>query len=186
MLRSPHTVELYDFGVSDTGSFYYVMEHLQGLNLERLVRSFGPLPAEWAIEFLKQACRSLSEAHQAGLVHRDIKPANLFACHLGTNYDFLKVLDFGMVKKIQAEQESTQLTAVGSAVGTPAYMAPEAVSGGVVDSRTDLYSLGCVGFWLLTGCLVFEAENPTKMILSHVQEQPGFLFCVRIGNPSEP
>ena len=171
-LRSPHTVELYDFGVSDTGAFYYVMEHLQGLNLERMVRSFGPLPAERAIEFLKQACRSLSEAHQAGLVHRDIKPANLFACHLGTNYDFLKVLDFGMVKKIQAEQESTQLTAAGSAVGTPAYMAPEAVSGGVVDSRTDLYSLGCVGFWLLTGCLVFEAENPTQMILSHVQEQP--------------
>ncbi len=171
-LRSPHTVELYDFGVSDTGSFYYVMEHLEGLNLEQLVRSFGPLPAERAIEFLKQACRSLSEAHQEGLVHRDIKPANLFACRLGTNYDFLKVLDFGMVKKIQAEEESAQLTAVGSTVGTPAYMAPEAVTGGEVDSRTDLYSLGCVGFWLLTGCLVFEAENPTKMILSHVQEQP--------------
>ena len=171
-LRSPHTVELYDFGVSDTGAFYYVMEHLEGLNLEQLVGSFGPLPAERVIEFLKQACRSLSEAHQAGLVHRDIKPANLFACHLGTNYDFLKVLDFGMVKKIQAEEESTQLTAIGSSVGTPAYMAPEAVTGGEVDSRTDLYSLGCVGFWLLTGCLVFEAENPTKMILSHVQEQP--------------
>jgi serine/threonine-protein kinase len=108
-LRSPHTVELYDFGVSDTGAFYYVMEHLEGLNLEGMVRSFGPLPAERAIEFLKQACRSLSEAHQAGLVHRDIKPANLFACHLGTNYDFLKVLDFGMVKKTQEEQDSTQL-----------------------------------------------------------------------------
>jgi DNA-binding NtrC family response regulator len=171
-LRSPHTVELYDFGISGTGSFYYVMEHLEGLNLEQMVRSFGPLPAERAIEFLKQACRALSEAHQEGLVHRDIKPANLFACHLGTNYDFLKVLDFGMVKNIQAEQESTQLTAVGSALGTPAYMAPEAVSGGEVDSRTDLYSLGCVGFWLLTGCRVFEAENPTKIILSHIQEQP--------------
>jgi DNA-binding NtrC family response regulator/ABC-type amino acid transport substrate-binding protein len=170
-LRSPHTVELYDFGVSDTGDFYYVMECLFGRDLESMVRKFGPMSPERTVHFLKQACRSLGEAHQTGLVHRDIKPANLFACLMGTTFDFLKVLDFGMVKG-QPGREQAQLTEAGYAVGTPAYMAPEVAMDGDLDGRADLYALGCVGFWLITGARVFEEDNPTKMIFAHVQKPP--------------
>jgi serine/threonine protein kinase len=170
-LRSPHTVELYDFGVSDEGAFYYVMECLNGMDLEALIKKFGPLPVERVIHFLKQACLSLGEAHAAGLVHRDIKPANLFTCQLGTSCDVLKVLDFGMVKR-EAGEDATQLTAVGSGTGTPAYLAPESALDGQIDGRTDIYSLGCVAFWLLTGSRVFNEDNVTKMVLAHVQGKP--------------
>ena len=105
-LRSPHTVQLYDFGVNDSGSFYYVMELLDGLDLHQIVTRFGPQPAERVTMLLRQACRSLAEAHEHGLVHRDIKPANLFVTRLGSEYDYLKVLDFGIVKD-QPGQEAT-------------------------------------------------------------------------------
>ena len=172
-LHSPHTIELYDFGVTREGTFYYVMEILQGTDLERLVRRFGPVPAERAIHFLLQACDSLADAHHAGLVHRDVKPANLFACHKGLRYDFLKVLDFGLVKASWADEVGDErLTIEGMAGGTPAYMAPEVVLGGAADERVDVYALGCVGYWLLTAQTVFEAHTPMQMALHHAHTTP--------------
>jgi DNA-binding NtrC family response regulator len=171
-LQSPHTVQLYDFGVTDTGSFYYVMERLQGMDLKRMVERHGPLSPARAIFFLKQACRSLSEAHALGLVHRDIKPANLFICRLAREYDFLKVLDFGVVSRHTREPDD-HVTAIGTVLGTPAFMAPELVFGeGAFDGRSDLYSLGCVGYWMLTGRPPFEATNPMAVLLHHSRTQP--------------
>ena len=118
-LRSPHTVELYDFGVTADGTFYYVMELLDGLDLETLVRRHGPLPPERAVHLLLQACHSLAEAHARGLVHRDIKPANIFACRWGLEYDFVKVLDFGLVKSLDDAGERRSLTSEGIVTGTP-------------------------------------------------------------------
>jgi serine/threonine-protein kinase len=174
-LRSPHTVQLYDFGVTDDGTLYYAMELLEGVDLETLVRRFGPVPAERAVHILRQACRSLAEAHAAGLVHRDIKPANLFIVRAGGERDFIKVLDFGLVKlgETRADPESVKLTLTGAVAGTPAYIAPEMVLGeDHVDARADLYSLGCVGYWLLTGQLVFDADTAMKMMLAHAHTPP--------------
>ncbi|RPH60166.1 MAG: AAA family ATPase, partial [Acidobacteria bacterium] len=170
-LRSPHTVQLYDFGVNETGSFYYVMELLEGLDLHQIVTRFGPLPSERVIMLLRQACQSLAEAHEHGLVHRDIKPANLFVTALGLEYDYLKVLDFGIVKD-QPSQDTTMLTAQGIVQGTPAFMAPELVSGDRVDGRADLYSLACAAHWSLTGQPLFQASTPGQMLLHHVQTRP--------------
>jgi serine/threonine-protein kinase len=171
-LRSPHTVQLFDFGISEAGSFYYVMELLEGMDLDKMVKQFGPLPPERVVSLLRQACRSLIEAHDAGLVHRDIKPANLYVCRLGPEVDFLKVLDFGMVKAIAAGDQ-TQLSTEGTARGTPAFMPPElAVGESEVDGRADIYALGCVAYWLLTGCLVFEAKSHTQMMMHHVHTPP--------------
>ena len=171
-LKSPHTVQLYDFGVTDEGTLYYVMELLEGLDLETLVRRFGPVPAERALSILEQACHSLAEAHQAGLVHRDIKPANVFVTRAGGDRDFVKVLDFGLVKLGQAPEasEALSLTDTGAVAGTPAYMAPEVILGEAhIDHRADLYALGCVGYWLLTGRLVFEGETRMKLMVQHAQ-----------------
>ncbi len=171
-LRSPHTVQLFDFGISATGSFYYVMELLEGMDLQTMVKRFGPLPSERVVSFLRQACRSLIEAHDAGLVHRDIKPANLYVCRLGPEVDFLKVLDFGMVKAMAAGDQ-TQLTTEGTAQGTPAFMSPEMALGeSEADGRVDIYSLGCVAYWLLTGSLVFEANSVSQMMMDHIQTPP--------------
>ena len=161
VLRSPHTIHLYDFGVTDDGVFYYVMELLDGADLETLVRRFGPLPAARAMFLLRHACRSLGEAHARGMVHRDIKPSNIFTCRLGLNVDFVKVLDFGLVKPARSyDQETMLVTARDVTTGTPAYMAPELALGeSDVDARADIYALGCVGYWLLTGRLV---SRPTR------------------------
>ena len=126
-LTSPNTVRLYDFGVSETGSFYFVMELLSGMDLSTLIQRFGPLPPERVVAVLRQACRSLGEAHSAGLLHRDIKPQNLFLCRLGIDFDIVKVLDFGLVKSL--DESATSLTAAGTLTGTPAYMPPERVLG---------------------------------------------------------
>lgn len=172
LLRSPHTVEIYDFGAAEDGSLYYAMELLEGLDLGELVKRFGPQPAGRVIHILTQACESLEEAHAKGMVHRDIKPTNLFLCRLGTTCDFVKLLDFGLVKRFLAGQK-TLLTVEGAAVGTPAFMAPEVALGEKrIDGRADIYGLGCVAFWLLTGRTVFEEENPTAMALAHVKKEP--------------
>jgi DNA-binding NtrC family response regulator len=173
-LRSPHTVQLYDFGVNDTGSFYYVMELLQGMDLQAIVKRFGPQAPERVIRILRQTCRSLAEAHQHGLVHRDIKPANLFIARLGTEFDYLKVLDFGIVKDQPGErEESTLLSAPDLVKGTPAFMAPEvAFADRAIDGRADLYSLACAAYWVLTGHLVFQASSPAQMLLHHAQTPP--------------
>ena len=171
-LRSPHTVELYDFGVSTEGDFYTVMELLEGIDLERAVARFGPMPAERVVFLLLQACESLEEAHAAGLVHRDVKPANLIVCRYGLRYDFLKVLDFGLVA-IDEPRTDAKITVDGSLAGTPAYLPPEIALGAHdVDGRADLYALGCVAYWLLTGRLVFERESATATVLAHVNDVP--------------
>src|SRR5438093_108928 len=174
-LNSPHTIELYDFGVTAEGTFYYVMEILHGLDLETLVRQFGPVPAERAVHLLLQICDSLADAHHAGLVHRDIKPANIYACKKGLKHDFVKVLDFGLVKSTwaEADDEISNLTQEGAVPGTPGYIAPEVALGdGPVDGRADLYAVGCVAYWLLTGHRVFEGDSPMQVALQHVQRPP--------------
>jgi hypothetical protein len=172
-LESPHTIRLYDFGETGAGTFYFVMELLDGLDLETLVRRHGPLPPERVVHVLRQSCHSLAEAHERGLVHRDVKPANIYLCRLGRDYDFVKVLDFGLVKYGRDEsildtiKETSELT-----TGTPAYMAPEMANGDPVDRRTDLYALGCVAYWLLTGELVFQADSALRMLIQHIQAEP--------------
>lgn len=167
-LESPNTVRLYDFGVTDEGDLYYVMERLRGMDLEALVKQFGPMPASRAVYLIKQACGSLAEAHRAGLVHRDIKPANLFACKLGLEHDVLKVLDFGLVGTAVEFQESGG----GKIVGTPAYMSPEGSQKLPVDHRSDLYSLGCVLYWLLTGRPVFRSPSREAVLMAHAFDGP--------------
>ncbi len=171
-LRSHNTIELYDFGVTAEGAFYYVMELLDGLSLKELVDRFGPVPPERTIRILRQACKSLGEAHERGLIHRDIKPANIFLCRLGPDVDVVKVLDFGLVKTSQKAHQETALTRGNVVAGTPSYMPPEMAAGQEVDGRADLYSLGCVGYWLLTGQPVFEGDTPLTTILQHVQDEP--------------
>jgi eukaryotic-like serine/threonine-protein kinase len=173
-LRSPHTVTLFDFGVAADGAFYYVMELLEGLDAETLVKSTGPVPAERAIHVLRQVCHSLSEAESYGLVHRDIKPANIFLCRYGEEYDFVKVLDFGIVKASTGSAEiGNALTQDLTIQGTPAFMAPEqAVAGAEVDGRADIYAAGCVAYWLLTGQFVFTADSAMALLLHHAQTSP--------------
>jgi hypothetical protein len=182
-LQSPHTIRLYDFGQTRAGIFYFAMELLEGLDLETLVRRFGPLPPERVVYLLRQACHSLGEAHDMGLVHRDVKPANIYTCRLGREYDFVKVLDFGLVKYDQDESILDTIRSAELTTGTPAYMAPEMASGAdPVDRRADLYALGCVGYWLLTGQMVFEADSPLKMLIQHIQTIP-VPPSIRTGRP---
>jgi eukaryotic-like serine/threonine-protein kinase len=173
-LRSPHTVDLFDFGIADNGSFYYVMELLEGLDTDTLVRRFGPVPAERAVFLLCQICHSLSEAEACGLIHRDIKPANIFLCRYGEDCDFVKVLDFGLVKAFdETDDGAPGLTRENVVQGTPAFIAPEQALGRAsLDNRVDIYAIGCVAYWLLTGQLVFTAENPMGLLLQHVHSVP--------------
>jgi eukaryotic-like serine/threonine-protein kinase len=173
-LSSQHTIRVFDFGMTSEGTFYYVMELLAGRDLESLVREFGPVPADRAVYLLRQACHSLADAHARGLVHRDVKPANIYVCRMGLEYDFIKVLDFGLVKVNDKNSvQETLLTSSHTTTGTPAFMAPEVILGqNDVDRRADVYALGCVAYYLLTGQLVFDADNPMKMLMHHVQTPP--------------
>jgi serine/threonine protein kinase len=192
-LRSRSTIELFDYGVSDDGTFFYVMELLDGLDLESLVVKYGPQPPGRVLRLLMQACRSLAEAHEVGLVHRDIKPANLFVCRAADEVDVIKVLDFGLVRALsegedaaplstQAVAESadagqetvldSKLTRAGTVMGTPEFMAPEQALGHDIDGRADIYALGCVGYWLLTGRLLFNKPTAMMWLLAHIQESP--------------
>jgi serine/threonine-protein kinase len=173
-LRSPHTISLYDFGVAQDGTFFLVMEMLEGIDLETLVQRFGPQPADRTAHLLRQACESLAEAHSRGLVHRDIKPSNIFVCRMGLAVDFVKVLDFGLVKALDdGEKQEVLLTAPNATAGTPAYIAPEVVLGkSAIDHRVDIYALGCVAYWLLTGRLVFEASNAMQVMIQHANTPP--------------
>jgi serine/threonine-protein kinase len=183
LLSSPHTVSLYDFGVSEAGGFYYVMELLRGIDLERLVARYGPLPAGRVVHILLQVCDSLEEAHDRGLVHRDIKPANIYLARQGQHYDFVKVLDFGLVKTGSAAD--VLATAEGSILGTPAYLAPEIATGDRdPDRRVDIYALGCVAYRLITGMLVFDdADTPMKAAIAHATQAPRPLAEVAPGVP---
>lgn len=174
-LRSPHTVEIYDFGVTNDGTFYYAMEFLEGVDLESLVKKHGPVPVARTVHILRQACDSLGDAHDRGFTHRDIKPANIFLCRMGVSYDWVKVLDFGLVKRDpqEGEVDEASLTVEGTTSGTPAYMAPEmALNKPGVDGRADIYALGCVGYWLVTGKHVFDGDNNLGVIVEHVKTEP--------------
>ncbi len=162
-LRSPHTVELYDFGVTDDQTLYFVMELLEGMDARGAGAPVRPAARRRVIHILRQVCESLEEAHARGLVHRDIKPANIHVGRVGLRYDFVKVLDFGLVKSVAgASDEDSLATAAGLTPGTPAYMAPEMARGDTVDGRADIYALGCVAYYLLTGQLVFEATTRSR------------------------
>jgi tRNA A-37 threonylcarbamoyl transferase component Bud32 len=165
-----NTVEIFDYGSTKDGTFYYVMEYLRGMNLGELVERYGPMPPGRVVYLLRQACDALSEAHAVGLIHRDIKPANIFAAERGGVYDVVKLLDFGLVKPI-FDQEPVHLTAEGSIAGSPLYMSPEQVLGDPPpDTRSDIYSLGAVGYFLLTSQPPFVGVNPMKVMLAHAHE----------------
>jgi serine/threonine-protein kinase len=171
-LTSPHTVEIFDFGALPSGELFYAMELLEGIDLQTAVRDHGPFPPERVVYLLRQACASLKEAHDQGLVHRDIKPANFMICRYGGELDFLKVLDFGLVKKPVSAAEAG-ITRPAAVLGTAAYLAPESVNGSTfVDGRADIYALGAVGFWMLTRRLVFEHNHTMAMVRAHISEAP--------------
>ena len=175
-LRSVHTVEVYDFGVAADGTFYYAMEYLDGIDLSSLVKQHGPVAPDRVVYLLEQACQSLADAHEHHMTHRDIKPANIFICRLGTARDFVKVLDFGLVTSgamtAHGGEDATELTLEGEINGTPGYMAPEMVlNGAEADSRADIYALGCVGYYLLTGMPVFDGP-PMSVLVDHVKTPP--------------
>ncbi len=169
-LRSPHTVQLYDFGLTDDGCFFSVMELLDGFPLDDMVERWGPMTPARTVHVLLGVCKSLREAHRLGLIHRDIKPGNIFLCRSGTELDHVKVLDFGLVKEIATD---VSLTQTGFITGTPGFMAPEMALGRKdLDGRTDLYSLACVGFYLLTGGPVFDKKTPIEIIMDHAKTPP--------------
>jgi serine/threonine-protein kinase len=183
-LSSPHTIQLYDFGVTREGAFYTVMELLEGVDLQTLVERFGPQPSERVAYLLAQACHSLAEAHAQAFVHRDVKPANMFTCRLGGEQDVIKVLDFGLV--LDRHPTAEELEDEQHFVGTPSVMAPEMVRfQAPVDARADLYALGCVAYWLLTGKRVFEAQTRHDMLIMHAHQKPA-LPSKRGGVPVHP
>ena len=205
-LRSRNTIELFDYGVTDDGMFFYVMELLDGMDLETLVTRFGPQPPARVRSLMMQACSSLAEAHAAGLVHRDIKPANLYVCRAADEVDVLKILDFGLVrsltdvetagpssledlqKELESEAEPGQLaklTRAGVLMGTPDYMAPEQILGHETDGRADIYALGCVAYFVLTGKVPFPDRDPIPLLMAHLQETPRPLDGRVPGLPAE-
>lgn len=185
-LTHPNTVAIYDYGTSANGDFYYAMEYLDGIDLQQLVVRFGPQPEGRVIQILAQVCGALKEAHGKNLVHRDIKPANIILCERGGMPDVAKVVDFGLVKDVTGDLETTGSTTI---LGTPLYMAPEMVSDLDASSpAADLYAVGCVGYWLLTGKPPFEAKSQIEIAIQHVTKQavrPSLLPGVRISDQLE-
>jgi tRNA A-37 threonylcarbamoyl transferase component Bud32 len=166
-----NTVEIYDYGHADDGTFYYVMEYLPGQNLEHLVACHGPLPPARAIHLLRQVCRALAEAHGIGLLHRDIKPSNIIACERGGIYDVVKLLDFGLVQETRMGKEGHRITLQGTFIGSPPYVSPEQAAGkNELDPRSDIYSLGAVAYFLLTGQPPFVRETAMMMLMAHAYE----------------
>jgi eukaryotic-like serine/threonine-protein kinase len=179
-----NTVEIYDYGRTEDGTFFYVMEHLPGLSLEELGERHGPLPAERVVHLLRQTCQALREAHAVGLIHRDIKPGNIFAARRGGLYDVAKLLDFGLVKPV-ADFSSPRLTQDGAISGTPLFMAPEQARGVEVDARSDIYSLGAVAYALLCGRPPFERTTPMEVILAHAHDDVVPPSQLRAGVPAD-
>jgi serine/threonine protein kinase len=181
-LNNPHTVAIYDFGHTPEGVFYYAMEYLDGIDLQTLVERYGPQPVPRVIHMLLQVCSSLYEAHSLGLVHRDIKPANIMLNRRGGEPDVIKVLDFGLVKAID-DQQQRGMTHQASLTGTPLYMSPEAIQmPNSVDPRSDLYAVGAMGYFLLTGQPVFEADSIVDLCQKHVATPP-VTPSERVGTP---
>jgi serine/threonine-protein kinase len=171
-LTHPNTISIFDYGRTPDGVFYYAMELLDGLTLEQLVQRFGALPAGRVIRILTQVCGALAEAHDVGLIHRDVKPANIHICRRGSLPDFVKVLDFGLVRELKNESDVTQSN-INTVVGTPLYLSPEAIlSPGRLDARADLYGLGCVAYFLLTGKSPFSGGSVVELCSHHLHTQP--------------
>ncbi len=179
-----NTVDIYDFGRADDGTFYYVMEYLPGLCLQDLVDRQGPMPAGRVIHLLTQTCDALSEAHAEGMIHRDIKPANIFAARRGHRHDVAKLLDFGLVRQAESKQDSS-LTSEHTLLGSPLYMSPEQAAGDDLDQRSDIYSLGAVAFTLLTGRPPFDGSRPLQVIIAHAQTPPPKLSKIQQGIPAD-
>jgi serine/threonine-protein kinase len=184
-LTNPHTVSIYDYGRTPDGLFYYVMEYLDGVDLEDLIKESGPMQPGRAVRILRQVCAALAEAHGIGLIHRDIKPANVFLCERGGIPDIAKVLDFGLVREITGSADP-RLTAENVVHGTPQYLAPEAIrNSDSIDARSDLYALGAVGYFLLTGTPVFSGRGSLEVIHHHLQTIPESM-SKRLGRPIPP
>jgi eukaryotic-like serine/threonine-protein kinase len=168
-LSHPNTVEIYDYGRTDKGTYYYVMEYLPGQSLAELVERHGPQPPGRVVYLLRQICQALREAHAAGLIHRDIKPSNIFVSQRGGMDDVAKLLDFGLVLPI-AKTGAPQLSREDQILGTPLFMSPEQATGGDLDGRSDIYSLGAVAYFLLTGRPPFEGEDGIRLMIAHARD----------------
>jgi serine/threonine-protein kinase len=173
LLTHPNTIAIYDFGRTPDGVFYYAMEYLEGIDLEDLVEQAGPLDPARCIHILMQVTGALEEAHAVGLIHRDIKPANIILCERGSTPDVAKVLDFGLVKRMEPQADDPSMSAVNTITGTPLYLSPEAIlTPDKVDARSDLYALGCVGYYLLTGSNVFNGGTVVETCGQHIHTAP--------------
>jgi hypothetical protein len=166
-----NTVEIFDYGHTDDGTFYYVMELLPGLSLEHLVKFYGPLAPERAVHFLRQTCSALREAHAKGLIHRDIKPANIWAAERGGVYDVAKLLDFGLVREQFSQSSDAKLTTEGTFSGSPLFMCPEQMNAyDKLDARSDIYSLGAVAFFIVTGRAPFVRDEIWDIVVAHSRD----------------
>jgi serine/threonine-protein kinase len=182
-LTNWNTIQIYDYGHAEDGTFYYVMEYLEGLNLQDLVGRHGPLAPARAIHFLRQVCSGLREAHGIGLIHCDIKPANIVACERGGLHDVAKLLDFGIVRTIRSSRDADQRQWI---IGSPLYMSPEQATGkDRVDPRSDLYSLGAVAYFLLTGRPPFLCRSIMRTLVAHVQDPVPRPSRIRPGIPGD-
>jgi serine/threonine-protein kinase len=185
-LTHPNTVAIYGYGRTPDGVFYYAMEYFAGIDLEQLVKAYGPVPPERAVHLLRQVCGSLAEAHDAGLIHRDIKPANIMLCERGGVLDVVKVLDFGMVKDVSMGSQSLDLTQQNMVMGTPMFLAPEAIrKRDNVDGRSDLYAVGAVAYFMLTGRNVFEGDTVIEIVRKHLEELPVLPSTIFPGMPDD-
>ena len=174
LLTHPNTIAIYDYGHTPEGDFYYAMEYIEGLSLQRLVKRFGPVSEGRVIHILRQACASLREAHDVGLVHRDINPGNIMICRRAGEYDVVKVLDFGIVKDV-SDEDTPELTGMDVHPGTPLYMSPEQVlSPEQVGAQSDVYQIGAVGYVLLTGEAVFASGNKERLFAQHAWVEPRY------------
>jgi serine/threonine-protein kinase len=167
-----NSIDIYDYGRTADGTFYYVMEYLPGHNIGEIVQQYGPIPPARAVYLLDQVCGALAEAHSIGLVHRDIKPANIFCAYRGGVFDVVKLLDFGLAKPTMEKNTDAQLTMAGQVTGSPMFMSPEQASGDDgIDARSDIYSLGAVIYYMLTGQPPFTSDNPLKMMIAHASQE---------------
>ncbi len=166
-----NSIDIFDYGHDEAGTFFYVMEYLPGMNLGDIIKQFGPMPASRVIHLLRQTCDALGEAHDSGLIHRDIKPANIFAAERGGHHDVAKLLDFGLVKPV-AEHANIDATLDGTLAGSPLYMSPEQSVGDEPDVRSDIYALGAVAYFLLTGQPPFNHTQSIKVLMAHAHESP--------------
>jgi serine/threonine-protein kinase len=184
-LTHPNTITIFDYGRTDDGVFYYAMELLDGANLQQVVNVSGPQPAARVVHILLQACGALTEAHGIGLIHRDIKPANIILCTRGGERDVVKLVDFGLVKELQVDDD-VKLTGARTLTGSPQYMAPEAIrAADSVDARTDIYALGAVGYFLLAGAELFNGKSIVEVCSQHLHQQPTRFATRNVDVPGE-